>query len=94
MCAPEGTSKLSLSRGGYGGSQSFLLPVAKGSATVDVPLSLDTQADYREEGREEEEELKDNRAGWTKTETSEEFKVDCPRGDLFVSGKTCSSVRQ
>lgn len=52
---------------GYGGSQSFLLPVAKGSATVDVPLSLDTQADYREEGREEEEELKDDTAAWTKT---------------------------
>lgn len=34
------------------GNQHFLLPVAKGSATVAVPLSLDTQAAHREEGRQ------------------------------------------
>ena len=37
---------------GCGGNQHFLLPLAKGSATVAVPLSLDTQAAQREEGRE------------------------------------------
>lgn len=33
----------------------FLLPAARGSATVAVPLSLDTQAAPREEGRERRE---------------------------------------
>lgn len=55
-----GHQKTEFTPGGYGGSQCFLLPVAKGSATVDVPLSLETQADCGEEGREED------RAGWTK----------------------------
>jgi len=46
-----------------GGNQHFLLPVSRGSATVDVPLSLDTQAEKREEGREEEEEEEEKLEG-------------------------------
>lgn len=41
----------SLPRESCAGNQHFLLPVARGSATVAVPLSLDTQAARREEGR-------------------------------------------
>lgn len=53
--------------------------VARGSATVDVPLSLGTQAEQREEGREEEEEEKEEleggQAGWT---MREKFRELCP----------------
>lgn len=47
---PSGPSAKFAQRGCIG-NQHFLLPVARGSATVAVPLSLDTQAAPREEGR-------------------------------------------
>lgn len=65
MCVHEVPSGLSAEfvQRGCGGNQHFLLPVAKGSATVDVPLSLDTQAEQREEGWEEEEEEEEELEG-------------------------------
>ena len=49
---PSGLSA-EFAQGGSGGNKHFLLPVARGSATVAVPLSLDTQAgSAREEDRE------------------------------------------
>lgn len=46
------------------GNQHFLLPVERGSATVAVPLSLDTQATPREDGREGGKRKRRDR-GWS-----------------------------
>lgn len=66
---PSGLSA-EFAQGGCGGNQHFLLPVARGSATVAIPLSLGIQAEQREEGRagreeeeEEVEELEEGHAG-------------------------------
>lgn len=49
--------KPKFAQSGCSGNQHFLLPVVKGSATISVPLSVDTHAALREKGREVEKEL-------------------------------------
>lgn len=48
--------KPKFAQSGCSGNQHFLLPVVKGSATISVPLSVDTHTALREKGWEVEKE--------------------------------------